>query len=188
MRLFVALDVPHETRAALDPLVRRFEKICGDARWVRLEGVHITLKFLGEVDDAQGPEIQSALSSVRQDKSVPIVFRDFGYFPNDHHPRVFWAGIESGPELAALAAKVGASLEPFGFPQEKRTFSPHLTLARFKTLEGLAKLKEAVASLPSRDFGQTSAVQFHLYQSVLKSSGAVYNKLASYSFVESASS
>ena len=184
MRLFVALDVPEETRAVLDPLVQRFEKICRGARWVRLEGVHVTLKFLGEVDDALVPEIQNALSAVRHDKPVHVAFRNFGFFPNDRHPRVFWAGIEPSPNLAALAAKVEASLKPLGFPPEKRGFAPHLTLARFKTLDGLSDLKRALASLPSRDFGETSATQFHLYQSVLKSTGAVYTKLASYSFVE----
>lgn len=186
MRLFVALDVPEETRAALDPLVGHFKKICRGARWVRLEGVHVTLKFLGEVDDSKVPEIQNALSTIHHNKPVPIAFRHFGFFPNDHHPRVFWTGIESGPELADLATKVAAALKPVGFPREKREFAPHLTLARFKTAEGLAKLKEAIASLPSQDFGETSATQFHLYQSMLKSSGAVYTKLESYSFVEGA--
>ncbi|MGC1935911.1 MAG: RNA 2',3'-cyclic phosphodiesterase, partial [Candidatus Acidiferrales bacterium] len=155
------------------------------ARWVRPEGVHVTLKFLGEVPGAKVPAIQNELTGIRHDRPIDVAFRHFGFFPNDHHPRVFWAGIESGPELAALAAKVEAKLEPLGFPSETRAFAPHLTLARFKTLDGLPKLKETVSSLPLQDFGATSATQFHLYQSVLKSSGAVYTKLATYPFVES---
>lgn len=186
MRLFVALDVPEATRRALDETIRRFESVSRGARWVRAESVHVTLKFIGHVDETKLPAIKNRLAEAKSTGPIEIAFRNFGFFPNERDPRVFWLGIDARPNLAALAAKIESSLEPLGIPREARAFKPHLTLARFKTEEGLPKLREMVASLAPPDFGIMIATQFHLYESVLNSTGAVHTKLASYRFVEGA--
>ncbi|MGB6875100.1 MAG: RNA 2',3'-cyclic phosphodiesterase [Candidatus Acidiferrales bacterium] len=184
MRLFVALDVPEETRRALHAVLGGFSAICRGARWVRPEGVHITLKFIGHVEDTKLPGIQEALSRVRGGKAIDMAFRQFGFFPNEKRPRVFYVGIEAGEELGALAGEIQTRLEPLGIAKEAHAFQPHLTLARFKSNEGLSELRKKIASLPSQDFGGGAAAEFHLYQSVLQSGGAVYSKLSTYRFVK----
>ena len=186
MRLFVALDVPDETRRALGEAIRRFENVCHGARWMRAESIHVTLNFIGHVQETKLPEIKDSLANVKSSGSIEIAFRNFGFFPNERRPRVFWLGIESGPNLAALAASISSALEPVGIQREERAFRPHLTLARFKTEKGLPKLREIVAPLAHQSFGNTVATQFHLYESVLNPSGAVHTKLASYRFAEGA--
>jgi 2'-5' RNA ligase len=182
MRLFVALDIPEETRKRLRDLTAQLAPVGRDARWVRTEGIHITLKFIGWLEDAKVAEVEQRLANVPQHSAIPIAFRNFGFFPNEKRPRVFYVGIEAGAELAALAGEIETQLEPLKIPKEERAYTPHLTLARFKTNEGLAEMRKILSSIPSHDFGGTRATEFHLYQSVLKSTGAVYTKLATYSF------
>jgi len=184
VRLFVALDVPEETRRSLGETIQKFENICRGARWMRPASIHITLKFIGHVDEIKLPAIKDSLGQVKFKAAVEIAFRHFGFFPNERHPHVFWLGIEAGPDLAALAWDVASSLKSAGIPAESREFKPHLTLARFKTAEGLPRLRELVAPLAYQTFGTTAATEFHLYESMLNSSGAVHTRLATYRFVE----
>lgn len=184
MRLFVALDIPEETRSAIHELISRLQSVARAARWVRPEGIHITLKFIGGVEDDRLAEIKEHLSRVPHREVIPVTLRNFGFFPNEKRPRVFFVGIESGKPLAELAAEIETRLAEVKIPKEERAFTPHLTLARFKASEGVAQMQKMLALMPSRDFGAMNASQFHLYQSVLKSNGAVYTKLASYSFVQ----
>jgi 2'-5' RNA ligase len=114
-------------------------------------------------------------------------FRGLGFFPNERRPRVLWAGIEAGSELAALAAAVETALEPPGIPREQRTFAPHLTLARFDTPRVLEALRDAVMKAGRLKFGVTTAEEFHLYQSVLKPGGAEYTRLSTFSLAGSRS-
>jgi RNA 2',3'-cyclic 3'-phosphodiesterase len=184
VRLFVALDVPGETRRALRAMMDDFSAVCRGARWVRPEGIHVTLKFIGHIDDANLPDIQHALSPVHGKNAIDIAFRQFGFFPNEKRPRVFYVGIEAGEALAALAHEIEDRLKPLGIAKEERAFQPHLTLARFKTNQSLPELRKKLASLPSQDFGGGSVAEFHLYQSVLQSGGAVYTKLSTYRFAK----
>lgn len=182
MRLFVALDIPEETREALSCLLLQFSKVCRGARWVRAESIHITLKFIGEVEESSLPAIKDSLRQVSSREGIEIAFRHFGFFPNERHPRVFWVGTEASPVLAELASEIDARLQPLGIPHEERGFRPHLTLARFNSTEGLPKLREMIEGLASREFGKTIAQEFHLYQSILKRGGAEYTRLATYPF------
>ena len=185
MRLFVALDVPDAVRAALTEFVTPLKPLCRGARWVNLKGAHVTLKFIGEVSHEKLPEIQQALAEVRGGP-LDLRFAGVGFFPNDRRPRVFWAGIESGPRLAALASAVDAALAPLGIPGEDRPFRPHLTLARFTSAEGVERLGDFFASRAedtggrSPVFGSARAAEFYFYQSVLKPAGAEYTRLAAY--------
>jgi 2'-5' RNA ligase len=182
MRLFVALDIPEEVRRALTEWVARFRGSIRGPRWTRIEGLHITLKFIGETSSERVGEIRAALASIHQGAPIELRFRGAGFFPNERHPRVFWAGIESGPALAALAESIERQLVPLGFPREARAFQPHLTLARFPSSEGLQQLREKLAGAVPVEFGASRERQFHLYQSVLKPGGSEYTRLASFDF------
>ena len=182
MRLFVALDIPEDVRSSLAVLTAKLRPACKDARWPRIEGLHVTLKFIGETAPEKASKIQATLASIAPRSAIPIIFRGLGFFPNERRPRVLWAGVEAGSELAALAAAVEAALEPLGIPREHRSFSPHLTLARFDPPGRLNPLHAAIEKASPLEFGATTAKEFHLYQSVLKPGGAEYTRLSTFSF------
>jgi 2'-5' RNA ligase len=184
MRLFVALDIPDDVRAAIGALIAKFRHACSSARWVRIEGAHVTLKFIGEVSAEKTADIKTALANVPFPAPIKMSFRGLGFFPSERRPRVLWVGIEAGPELASLPAAVETALEGLGIAREKREFSPHLTLARFDSPKGLDALSESIAKSGPLEFGSSIAQEFHLYQSVLKRGGAEYTRLATYSFAE----
>lgn len=185
MRLFVGIDIPEDVRAAISAIAAKLRPTCRNARWVRIEGLHVTLKFIGETPSEKLPEIRAALASMPAHSPIPMNFRGLGFFPSDRRPRVLWAGIAAGPELSGLAAAVDAQLAALGFPREARTFSPHLTLARFDTPRGLDPLLDAIEKSGPPEFGCATGKEFHLYQSVLKPGGAEYTRLATFSFAGS---
>lgn len=185
MRLFVALDLSEEVRARLEELLRRLSGWEADVRWVRPAGMHLTLKFLGEVPAEKLQPIRDALAQANSPEPVRLAFRGLGYFPNEKRPRVIWTGVEASPNLSPLAAQVESLLEPLGFPAEKRPYVPHLTLGRFKSTKGLERLRPIIAGLPEREFGELEANEFFLFQSRLSPQGAEYTKLASFPFVRS---
>ncbi len=186
MRIFVAMEVPEEVKRKIREFVGRLEAECKGARgarWAQVEGMHVTLKFIGHVSEEKVEEIKKALEGVRRaaGEVVEMNFRGVGFFPNAKHPRVFWAGIEASPNLAEMAAEIETRLEKIGVPREGRAFRPHLTLARFKSEEGLAKLREAIEKAGAMEFGGTRTGEFHLYESKLMRGGAVYTRLATFS-------
>lgn len=182
MRLFVALELTDEVHAALRELVVRLEPAGADLRWVRREGMHLTLKFVGEMPDAKLPLLQEALARVRSAAPVEMKFRGLGYFPHERRPRVVWVGVEASANLPELAAEVEAVLEPLGVARENRPYAPHLTLGRFKTLNRLARLQEEIARLPSTEFGRVETAEFVLFQSRLSPRGAEYTRLQTFPF------
>ena len=127
--------------------------------------------------------IQTALSSIHAAQPVELHFRGMGFFPNERRPRAFWCGIASSPNLAELAADIDRALVPLGIDAETRPFTPHLTLARFKSDEGVREVVQAATNMKSADFGAATETNFHLYESLLKSTGAQYNRVASFPFV-----
>jgi 2'-5' RNA ligase len=186
MRLFVAFDLPNAVRNALTTLAQRLKPECRAARWVRTESMHVTLKFLGETDLQRISEIRAALAPIRSAQPVAMDFRVLGFFPNEFKPRILWCGVQATPNLAQLAAAVEEALEPLGFARETRAYSPHLTLARLEPNAALENLVRAADALKSYDFGAARESEFHLFESVLKPSGAQYSKLAAFPFVEGA--
>ena len=182
MRLFVAMDISDCVRSSLAALSAKLRGACQNARWPRIEGLHVTLKFIGETQAEKTEMIRTALAAIPFRAPFSINFRGLGFFPNARRPRVLWAGIESSPDLFELAAAVDAALHPLGIPREERAFTPHLTLARFSTPRGLESLHAAIEKAGTVDFGTITAKEFHLYQSVLKPGGAEYTRLATFSF------
>ena len=182
MRLFVALEIPPEVREGLTTLLNSFRAISPHTKWVRAENLHLTLKFIGEVPEAKLANIRGALGVVKSEAPVRLEVRGLGFFPNPRHPRVFWAGIESSPNLKTLAESIELALEKLGIAREKRDFSPHLTLARFEKTHLEEKLRAAIEEKSSVEFGEVLAMQFHLIESKLRPSGAEYTTVESFLF------
>lgn len=188
MRLFVALDFPDAVREALHDLIARLKPECRNAKWVRPEAMHVTLKFIGEVDAEALVPIRDALAGVHSAQPVDMRFHGLGFFPNEQRPRVLWCGVEAPANLVELAACVERALVPLGIPAESRGFVPHLTLARFRPDGGsrgnLEKLMRTAGDLKSYDFGRTRETEFHLIESKLKPSGAEYRRSETFPFVK----
>lgn len=188
MRLFVAIAIPDDVRSALGELVTRLRGACRDARWARLAGLHVTLKFIGDTPPEDVAPLISALRTIPPRAPVALRFVELGFFPNVRHPKILWARVEAGPELAALAAVIENALHAPGDPQhESRKFTPHLTLARFRESPAPEALLKAVETAGPLKFGGATVTEFHLYQSVLKPGGAEYTRLATFSLSGSSS-
>jgi RNA 2',3'-cyclic 3'-phosphodiesterase len=185
MRLFVALELPGAVRAALAQQIALWKPLCRAALWARAEGMHVTLKFIGQaIADAEklAPAL-AALATVRSAEPVDIRYRGIGFFPQARRPRVMWCGIEATSNLAPLVADIERSLEPLGIPREERAFVPHLTLARFKSPAGVGTLARQAEEFAGHEFGLSQETQFHLFESKLKAGGAEYRKIESFRFV-----
>lgn len=190
MRLFIALDIDDAIRERLSRFVDGVRNFAPDVRWVKPESLHVTLKFMGEQPDGSVENIKKALDGVTSQTSG-IQFRGYGFFPTAKSARVFWIGMDTGPELTALAAAVDQKVATLGIPKEDRPFSPHLTLARSaggsgspgwrkgdKPNRSFQHLQEKLAALPTPEFGTMTPHEFFLYQSQLSPKGSKYTKLA----------
>jgi 2'-5' RNA ligase len=182
LRLFVALEIPEAVRQSLADVMTKLRPAAPGARWVRAEGMHLTLKFIGHVPPERLEPIRGALGAIRLDAAVKVCFRGLGFFPSERRPRVFWAGMEATPNLAQLATEIEGCLEPLGIAREQRPFTPHLTLARFPEPRPAPNLLDAVRLLPGSEFGEMEAPEFHLIESRLKPTGAEYTVRASFHF------
>lgn len=185
MRAFVAIDLPAGIRQELGRRQEDFRKklsaLGGKDReisWVRPEGVHLTLKFLGGISEEQLHQAVDRLNTIPPFKKFEVEVKGFGFFPNIKRPRVFWAGVASPPALSELAAKVDAAASEVGFAPEKRTFEPHLTLARFRNTLSLSDLG-SVLGLPNEgSMGRFEVSEFYLFESKLRSGvPAEYRKI-----------
>ena len=181
MRLFVAIDLPPGVIANLDSLLAQL-KPTARVNWSSIENLHITTKFIGEWPEDRLPELTAALRTLPPRLAIPIAIEKLGFFPNPHAPRVFWAGVHGGDALAQLARETEDALAALGIAKEQRPYSPHLTLARIKTPGKQPALLQAVAALPSLDFGSFTAGRFFLYRSKTAPTGSVYTQLAGFPF------
>lgn len=182
MRLFVALEIPSVVRQNLITLLDSFRALTREPRWVRAENLHVTLKFIGEVAEAKLDAIRSTLGEIHSGQAITLEFRGLGFFPNEKHPRVLWAGMEASARLKTLAENVEGTMEKLGIPREKREFSPHLTLARFERPRLPEALRKLITDNQQLEFGSLRTKEFHLIQSKLKPTGAEYTTIATFQF------
>lgn len=197
MRLFIALDIDEEIRQRIGRFLDGVSGFAADARWVRLESLHITLKFIGEQPPEMVSTLQNKLTGVSA-SPFSLTYAGFGFFPTPKSPRVLWIGIQAGPELQCLAAAIDDATAQLGIPKEDRAFSPHLTLARKSGGSGaprrqkddgpnrvFQRLQEKLATIPVPEFGTMTAREFFLYQSQLSRSGSRYTKLHAFPLSQS---
>ena len=184
MRTFVAIDLPAEIRRKITQLQDLLKPTTTQVRWTRPEGLHLTLKFIGEIPQEKVEEATSRLASIRVPAPLSIAVRGAGYFPNERSPRVIWVGVDGGPDLPALAAQVEEALLPLGIQKENRSFAGHLTLGRLKVPGKIPLLQEVLRRQEPLEFGSFSADEFFLYESQLSPGGSLYRKMAQFALVE----
>src|SRR5215471_2906889 len=183
MRLFTALDLPADVAANLEEVLRRL-KPRAQIQWTRPESLHITLKFIGEFPEERLGELQRALGTAPRRGPIAVSVQRVGFYPNPHAPHSFWCGVEA-PGIETLAADLDAATAAAGVTREERAFSPHLTLARVRKRTPMQPLREAIAALPSLEFGAFEARSFYLYSSKLSPGGSVYTRLSEFSLLPS---
>jgi len=179
-RLFFAVPIPAFARALISDLVAGVQDAVGDGRtrirWVRIDGLHLTLRFLGQTPLDRVPAVEAIADEIAA-RTAPfaITVSGAGAFPDPRRPRTLWLGIPAGAErLAGLADELGRAIEGAGWPIESRPFAPHLTIARTDGLrsgpEAAVALQEAATKLDST----FSVDRMVLYRSVLGNGPASY--------------
>lgn len=175
IRLFVALPLPERIRD-------RLAGLCGGvpgARWEPPENFHITLRFLGEVDEGTAADIDEALDTLAE-PNFPVTLDGIGTFGRGDKSRALWAGVAPCEKLRHLRDKIESAVVRAGLPAEERKFQPHVTLARLKEASG-ERVGRFVADRSLFREGPFMADRFVLYESTLGKSGSVYTELQSYS-------
>ena len=175
MRLFTAIDIPADVKAALATLLDRLRPLA-KLSWIPVEKLHITTKFIGEWPEDRLEDMKHALAGVGSPGAIQVCISGIGWFPNARNPRVLWAGVHADESLKSLASATDAVVNAIGVAREDREYSPHLTLARIRERAALGALRTAIDSLGPAEFGSFLATEFHLYLSA----AGKYTKLAQF--------
>ncbi|WP_298273169.1 RNA 2',3'-cyclic phosphodiesterase [Geobacter sp.] len=174
MRLFVAIDLPDEVKQSVAALCQGVPGV----RWLPPEQLHLTLRFIGEVDDAVAGIIRRGLAEITS-PPFPLSLRGVGCFPSPRRPRVLWVGLNGNEPLKRLQQGVEAAVVAAGIPAEERPFSPHITLARLREHRE-AEITPFLARNASFHSEPFTVDTFHLYSSSLTPKGAIHRREASY--------
>jgi 2'-5' RNA ligase len=185
MRTFIALELPPQAVAAAGSVAAELKKTGADVKWVRPENLHVTLKFLGEVDQDQIEPICRSLDRACQERrALRLSLNGCGAFPNRGRPQVVWLGLDGEvQEMSDLAQAVEQEMNRLGFAPEKRSFKPHLTLGRLRRGKARGKrpetapLSRALAGRIDYTGPDFMAQNVTLMQSRLTPQGAIYDPL-----------
>ncbi len=184
-RLFIAIELPANVLKTISQVQADLKKAIPDraVRWTRPEGIHLTLKFLGDVRTSQLDSVKSGLDQAMVEHSVfDLSVQGAGCFPNLARPRVVWVGVAGDiRSLHALQASVEQMIAPLGFPTEDRGFSPHLTLGRTSQNASRDDIALIGKVVQDRDIGQLVSWQVNtasLMRSQLKPDGAQYTRVS----------
>ena len=174
MRCFVALPLAEELNGGLAAAAQEASSF-GRMKKVEPENIHLTLKFLGEVEEGRVERVAAALDPLKKFSGFKVSLRGVGVFPKPEYVKVVWVGVGEGSEkVLKLHAGVEAALEPLKFKREKK-FHPHFTLARVKGVEDKAGLQEYLDSHTETDFGSFTAEKIILMKSELTPQGPTYS-------------
>lgn len=185
LRAFIAVEIPSGIHQAIDKQLAPIRAALNASlvRWVPAENVHLTLKFLGDVSPANLEMLEQMLRvEVSQHRAFELGFGGLGAFPNPKRPRVIWIGIQAPAELGALQHGIEAATATLGYPDERRPFSPHLTIGRVKQnvgSTGMQQIRSALEETKVASLGTTQVSAVHLFKSDLKPTGAEYSMLFS---------
>ena len=185
MRAFIAVDLPQPIQTALSEQQHALRTAAAltpgrneEMKWTRPEGIHLTLKFLGEISPKQVTQVTQALARLGSFEPFALLVKGFGFFPDPRRPRVLWVGVEAPPALEQLAHRVDTAMNELGFAAEGRTFTPHLTLARFDVPRPRPELVAVLEPETGLILGRFEVSEFFLFESRLSPRGAQYQKVA----------
>ena len=181
MRAFTAIELPREALSRLGDLVASLRTSRVRARWTPVENIHLTLVFLGEIDDAHVTPLSTRLREACLARApLSLTVEGTGAFPSVRRPSVIWAGVRTTEALLELQAAVVAAADAIGVPRERRPYRGHLTLARIRDGSDAGPLAAALERHRAFDGGAFDAVSVSLFESRLTSSGAQYRRIEAF--------
>ena len=181
-RSFFAVELSAEIAAGVRKVQGALKERATGVRWVRPEGIHLTLKFLGEVEEDRIEAIEHKAGEVVQGiRPFTVEIKGGGGFPTAKNPRVIWIGVEDhSGMLKHLQTRIEAGMAELGFTQEKRGFTPHLSVGRLRSGKGSKTVSQAIDVIKTSDLGSLEVREIILFRSHLKPTGAEYTKLGSF--------
>lgn len=179
IRAFIACEIPESVLENVSKAQEGLKSLDSDVSWTRVSGIHITLKFLGDIEEEYIDKIAAVIEEASKGQSpFEIVIKGSGAFPDFKNPRVIWIGVEDETKgLMHLQQPLNDGLKALGFEPDEREFRPHLTLGRVKGPRGKERLSAAVSELKEIKAGSFIVDRVILYKSELKPTGAVYTRL-----------
>jgi 2'-5' RNA ligase len=184
IRAFIAIELDSASLEALSAVQARLKKQPGAqaVKWVAAGGIHLTLKFIGDLESGRIPQVLEAVQrAVAGESPFGLVIQDLGGFPNLQRPNVVWAGVRGQTEIASrIAQRLEEGCARLGIAREERPFTPHLTLGRVRREAGPDERRlvgDAVRRLQSGAFGRLTVGAVSLMRSELRPAGAVYSEL-----------
>lgn len=183
MRTFIAIELDKEIKKALSKIQDELRTARADVKWVAPENIHLTLKFLGEVEENKIQKISQILKDISsQTKPFTIALSELGAFPGLKYPRVSWIGIAEGKtELSKLAELIEDNLVQLKFPKEKRGFSAHFTLGRFRSGKNKDAFSQKLNTIKVPGLRQ-EIKSVTLFKSILTPKGPIYEKISEENF------
>lgn len=177
-RLFLAIPINIKSSLASD-LANTLRRQLGHEKfinWVRLDNVHLTLKFIGNTFPYDEPKIIDAVTEMMQSHNTfDMVFDNVGIFGSHYAPRVIWLGMKNTPQqLLSLADDVLDTFDKIGFPRDRQNFVPHLTLARIKKLYDKEYFTKIIAAVEQKPYISQNVNEVILFQSILRTEGPIY--------------
>ncbi len=179
VRAFIACSLDEATKESIRELTARLKKIDSGIKWVRPEAMHLTLRFLGNMDKDDVELAGEAMEETAAGLSpVQVVVAGHGTFPPGKKPRVVWLGLKKGgDELYSIYERLEESLQAKGLGPADKAFKPHLTLGRVKSPKGVNRMLKELEEVGDRVIGEFTAGEITLFKSELRPSGAVYTEL-----------
>jgi len=185
IRAFIAIDLSPEIQNQLDVVLKNYKDqlVKVPIRWVAVNNIHLTLKFLGDVSLANLPLLTDMLATeVSSHHGFEISVGGSGAFPNIRQPRVIWVGVEAPQEIISIQNGIESTTARLGYAREERQFSPHLTLGRISrnaTSQDVKAISQCLERIRVGFLGATLVEKIHLYRSDLQPTGAVYTRIFS---------
>lgn len=176
MRTFISIELPDEVKKNIAELIGELRGAGGGVKWVDPKNLHMTLKFLGWVEDRNLDNlIELATKAVAGLGSFKARFEGLGTFPEGKTPRVVWVGtVEGGEKLCKLAKNLEETLSKAGFRREEREFKTHITIGRVKEKKGVDNLKNQISKIKNQKFGEMIVDKMHIMKSTLTPKGPIY--------------
>lgn len=184
IRSFIAIEIPDGLKNDALEIQKKFKACNADASWTRMEGMHLTLKFLGNVEEEKIEGIKRVLEGIAgATQRFKIKIGGVGVFPNQKMPRVIWIGIKNEDGmLDGLHKRIDAELSEMCFEKEGRDFKPHLTLGRMRSQKGREGIIKLLGEFKDKEIGVFTASEMRLIKSDLQPQGAAYTELARFEF------
>lgn len=182
MRTFIAIELPPEIKNSLAELQDQLRSSGADVKWVKPDNIHLTLKFLGEIDQSRLDKISKILEDIsREKKSFPLRLASVGAFPKINYPRVIWVGIDAGDsETKEIAKELEAEIAKVGIPKEDRPFSSHITIGRVRSSLNRQNLVQSLMNLENKsgqEILEFRVEKLTLFKSTLTPKGPRYEVL-----------